>query len=217
MRARLSLEIGLVLALVGVASWAVFYGRAKGQEATKLEREAAEAKGVAATYWASFKTALEGKQKALTANAELEKQIASMKVTPAPKPVPPAPENPQAVADLKANGMLAPENLVAQDVPRVWTWCYKAEQVPVLERRAFDLESVLVKKDELLAGKDKELALADLAISDCSKAREAENLRANKLEEGMTAMKKEARAKEVKWWLKVGAAALVSYLAGKKL
>ena len=31
------------------------------------------------------------------------------------------------------------------------------------------------------------------------------------------AAKKEARAKEVKWWLKAGAAALAGYLAGKKL
>ena len=214
---RNRIVIALAAAITGLLLYGVFSSYHNAQKRAELELRAAESDGKASTYWLKYNDELKAKEALSRANAELEAKIASMKVTPKPPPVPNPPDPSEAQKDLAREGMEKSEALTPKDTGTVWTWCYKAKQVPVLEQRTFDLESVLVKKDELIAGKSKELALADQAISDCSKAREAENLRANKLEESMTAMKKEARAKEVKWWLKAGAVALVSYLSGKKL
>ena len=214
---RNRIVIALVAAITGLLLYGVFSSYHNAQKRAELELRAAESDGKASTYWLKYNGELKAKEALSRANAELEAKIASMKVTPKPPPAPNPPDPSEAQMDLAKEGMERPEALTPKDTGTVWTWCYKAKQVPVLEQRSFDLESVLVKKDELLAGKDKELEATNLALSNSASAYLERTKQAKALEGALEAAKKEARAKEVKWWLKAGAAALAGYFAGKSL
>ena len=209
--------IALVAAVTGLLLYGVFSSYRNAQKRAELELRAAESDGKASTYWLKYNDELKAKEALSMANADLEAKIASMKVTPKPPPVPNPPEPSEAQKDLAREGMEKPEALTPKDTGTVWTWCYKAKQVPILEQRSFDLESVLIKKDELLAGKDKELEATNLALNSSASAYLERTKQAKALEGALEAAKKEARAKEVKWWLKAGAAALAGYFAGKNL
>ena len=214
---RNRIVIALAAAITGLLLYGVFSSYHNAQKRAELELRAAESDGKASTYWLKYNGELKTKEALFRANAELEAKIASMKVTPKPPPVPNPPDPSEAQKDLAREGMEKPEALTPKDTGTVWTWCYKAKQVPILEQRSFDLESLLVKKDELLAGKNKELEATNLALNDSASAYLERAKQAEALKGALEAAKKEARAKEVKWWLKAGAAALAAYLAGKKL
>ena len=209
--------VALAAALVGILLYGVISSYQNAEKRASLELRAAESDGKATTYWLQYSDELRAKEALSRANAELAAKIASMKVTPKPPPVPNPPDPSEAQKDLAREGMEKPEALTAKDTGTVWTWCYKAKQVPILEQRSFDLESVIVKKDELIAGKDKELASADLAIKNSASAYQERTKQAEALRGALAAAKKEARAKETKWWFKAGAAALAGYLIGKSL
>ena len=214
---RNRIVIALAAAVTGLLLYGVFSSYHNAQKRAELELRAAESDGKASTYWLRYNDELKAKEALYRANAELEAKIASMKVTPKPPPVPNPPEPSEAQKDLAREGMEKPEALTPKDTGTVWTWCYKAKQVPVLERRSFDLESLLAKKDELLAGKNKELEATNLALNNSTSAYLERTKQAEALKGALEAAKKEAKAKEVKWLLKTGAAALAAYLAGKKL
>ena len=209
--------IALATAVTGLLLYGVFSSYHNGQKRAELELRAAESDGKASTYWLKYNDELKANEALSRANAELEAKIASMKVTPKPPPVPNPPDPSESQRDLAREGMEKPEALTPKDTGTVWTWCYKAKQVPVLEQRSFDLESLLAKKDELLAGKDKELEATNLALNSSASAYLERTKQAEALEGALEAAKKEARAKEVKWWLKAGAVALAGYFAGKNL
>ena len=209
--------VALAAALVGILLYGVVSSYQNAEKRAALELRAAESDGKATTYWLQYNDELKAKEALSRANAELAAKIASMKVTPKPPPVPNPPDPSEAQQDLAREGMEKPEALTAKDTGTVWTWCYKAKQVPILEQRSFDLESVIVKKDELIAGKDKELASADLAIKNSASAYQERTKQAEALRGALAAAKKEARAKEIKWWFKAGAAAIAGYLVGKSL
>ena len=214
---RNRIVIALASVVVSLLLYGVFSSYHNAQKRAELELRAAESDGKASTYWLKYNDALKAKEALSRANAELEAKIASMKVTPKPPPVPNPPDPSEAQKDLAREGMEKPEALTPKDTGTVWTWCYKAKQVPILEQRSFDLESILVKKDELLAGKDKELEATNLALNNSASAYLERTKQAEALKGALDAAKKEARAKEVKWWLKAGAAALAGYFAGKNL
>ena len=214
---RNRIVIALAAAITGLLLYGVFSSYHNAQKRAELELRAAESDGKASTYWLKYNGELKAKEALSRANAELEAKIASMKVTPKPPPVPNPPDPSEAQKDLAREGMEKSEALTPKDTGTVWTWCYKAKQVPILEQRSFDLESLLVKKDELLAGKDKELEATNLALNSSASAYLERTKQAKALEGALEAAKKEARAKEVKWWFKAGAAALAGYLAGKNL
>ena len=214
---RNRIVIALVAAITGLLLYGVFSSYHNAQKRAELELRAAESDGKATTYWLKYNDELKAKEALSRANAELEAKVASMKVTHKPPPVPNPPDPSEAQKDLAREGMEKSEALTPKDTGTVWTWCYKAKQVPILEQRSFDLESVLIKKDELLAGKDKELEATNLALNSSASAYLERTKQAKALEGALEAAKKEARAKEVKWWLKAGAAALAGYFAGKSL
>ena len=214
---RNRIVIALGAAITGLLLYGVFSSYHNAKKRAELELRAAESDGKASTYWLKYNDELRAKETLSRANAELEAKIASMKVTPKPPPVPNPPDPSEAQKDLAGEGMEKPEALTPKDTGTVWNWCYKAKQVPILEQRSFDLESILVKKDELLAGKDKELEATNLALSNSASAYLERTKQAKALEGALDAAKKEARAKEVKWLLKAGAAALAGYFAGKKI
>ena len=209
--------VALAAALVGLLLYGVVSSYQNAEKRAALELRAAESDGKASTYWLKYNDELKAKEALSRANAELEAKIASMKVTPKPPPVPNPPDPSEAQKDLAREGMEKSEALTPKDTGTVWTWCYRAKQVPILEQRSFDLESVLIKKDELLAGKDKELEATNLALNSSASAYLERTKQAKALEGALESAKKEARAKEVKWWFKAGAAALAGYLAGKSL
>ena len=209
--------VALAAALVGILLYGVISSYQNAEKRAALELRAAESDGKATTYWLQYNDELRAKEALSRANADLVSKIASMKVTPKPPPVPNPPDPSEAQKDLAREGMEKPEVLTAKDTGTVWTWCYKAKQVPILEQRSFDLESLLVKKDELLAGKDKELEATNLALNSSASAYLERTKQAKALEGALESAKKEARAKEVKWWLKAVAAALAGYCAGKRL
>ena len=214
---RNRIVIALAAAITGLLLYGVFSSYHNAQKRAELELRAAESDGKASTYWLKYNDELKAKEALSRANAELEAKIASMKVTPKPPPVPNPPDPSEAQKDLAREGMERPEALTPKDTGTVWTWCYKAKQVPVLEQRSFDLESLLVKKDELLSGKNKELEATSLALNNSASAYLERTKQAEALKGALDTAKKEARAKEVKWWLKAGVAALAGYFAGKKL
>lgn len=217
MRPKTMVEIGLAAGLVGLAAWSIFYGQKKAQEASQLLSQAAEQKGMAATYWTKFQNELEAKNELSAANAKLEAALKERKVQPKPEPPPPAPEEAQAKRELALAGMERPEVLTPLDTRTVWAWSYKAQKYPLLEKRCFDLEGLNRGKDALIIGLKQENALMDHASKDCTQAYEHKSKEAEAVRGALDAVQKEAKAKEVKWWFKAGGAALAAYLAGKHL
>jgi hypothetical protein len=211
------LEIGLAVALVGVAAVASYMSAKKADEVARYEQKAFEWHGVAATYWTRFETLRSEARGLREANLALEQKIASFKVTPAPKPVPHPPEAIQARLDLKNNGMMHPEVLLDPDVQTVWVWSEEAKRVPLLEARAFDLEAISSQKDKLIDGLKAENAVHEKAEEDASQALKAKDQETLNLKEALSAYKKKEKASKVKTVLRDGAIVALAFVLGKSL
>lgn len=198
-----------------VAGW---YGSRQARKASEAAQAAAEAEG-RAKILKEEANAADGRARLASAQrdavaqevARLRKKLAE---TPLPEPAKPAPAGDAELSSgLQARGILTP--LPRIEAVTVWNWSEEALRVPQLERRGEALEALVKGQDmDITALKGEKQALEE-ARDRWREANGAQADRSAALERQVVALQKEAKAREVKWWIKIGVGALVSYGVGR--
>lgn len=223
-----------LLLMLGITGFATYHYR---QKATELALVADAAKKEATEAVARGKQADLAKESADALTALAHKDVAKWKAAyealprPGPTPTPPAvTEVAQIEKDLTEFGfkpgvrLIQPDPTVQQasllwpnDAVVAWSWRAAAQEVPALEKK-------LNTADGLIAAQTKETGALQLNLAASEKARDewfaahgAEHQRAEALQGEVGAMTKEAKAKRIGTYAKVGAALLTGYFVGKGL
>lgn len=219
--AKRRLYLGVAGALVVViltgfgANW---YAGRQRKNADQAARAAAEATG-RAKILAEEAQAADGRARLASAQrdavaqevARLRKKLAE---TPLPEPAKPAPAgDAELTAGLQARGVLTP--LPRIEAVQVWNWSEEALRVPQLTLR-LDAAEAVIKGQDMDITSLKGLAEAEAAAKEkWRSAHVAQSDRGDALDRQVKALQKEAKAREVKWWIKLGAGVAASYVVGR--
>lgn len=156
-------------------------------------------------------------------NQALMLQVASLKeqLKPIPPKPGPAPEvDSKLAADLKMFGLKKEVKLFNADeynqlhfgdAQLIWTWASEAKRVPALEDGIVSRDAVIEKQSQLVKGLEVQNVETNLALDSTKKAFAEKQAQVETVESILNETKKKQRATEVRWWLKVGFAAVAGY------
>ena len=156
-------------------------------------------------------------------NQALMLQVASLKeqLKPIPPKPGPAPEvGSKLAADLKMFGLKQEvrifnadeyNQLHFGDAQLIWTWASEAKRVPSLEDGIVQRDAVIEKQSQLVKGLEAQNVETNLALDSTKKAFAEKQAQVETVESILNETRKKQRATEVKWWLKVGFAAVAGY------
>lgn len=205
----------LVLMVLGVSSCVAAKAHREAQDA-RTRAAAAESK---AKVLAGEAQAADGKARLAAAQREavalevarLRRKLAE---TPLPDPPKPAPAEDAALAEaLGLRGVMTP--LPRIEAVTVWVWSEEALRVPQLTLRLDAAEDMVKAQDHEIGALKGEAEAQSTARDRWKAAHDAQADRGAALDSQVKAMAKEAKAKEVKWWTKMGAGVAASYLVGR--
>ena len=155
-------------------------------------------------------------------NQALALQVASLKeqLKPIPPKPGPVPVDGELVANLKMFGLKKEVKLFNADeynqlhfgdAQLIWTWASEAQRVPSLEDGIVKRDAVIEKQSQLVKGLEVQNVETNLALDSTKKAFAEKQAQVETVQSILNETKKKQRATEVKWWLKVGFAAVAGY------
>lgn len=157
------------------------------------------------------------KNQALMLQVEaLKNQIKPIPPKPGPAPV----EDEKLRTDLKMFGLKREVQLFNADeynqlhfgdAQLIWTWASEAQRVPGLEDEIVKRDAVIEKQSQLVKGLEAQNVETNLALDSTKKAFAEKQAQVETVESILNETKKKQRATEVRWWLKVGFAAVAGY------
>ena len=205
------------------------YSRLKDKRIDELEGKAKAYETRAEMWIQDAKTKEELAYQYHLKNQALMLQVASLKeqLKPIPPKPGPAPEvDSRLASDLKMFGLKKEvqifnadeyNQLHFGDAQLIWTWASEAKRVPSLEDGIVKRDAVIEKQSQLVKGLEVQNVETNLALDSTKKAFAEKQAQVETVESILNETKKKQRATEVRWWLKVGGAAVTGYFLGKNI
>lgn len=213
---QIAIGIGaLALIVLGVSSCVAAKARREAQDAA-TRAAAAESR---AKVLAEEAQAADGKARLAAAQREaVSLEVARLRrklaETPLPEPAKPAPVEDAALAhELGLRGVLTP--LPRLEAVTVWAWSEDSLRVPQIMSRLDAAEAVVKGQDQEIGALKGETQALESARDRWKGTAGAQGERATALDSQVKALQKEAKAREVKWWIKLGAGVAASYVVGR--
>lgn len=199
------------------------YSWSKDKRIDELEGKAKEYETRAEMWIQNARTKEELAYQYHLKNQALALQVASLKeqIKPIPPKPGPAPvDDSKLAADLKMFGLKKEVQLFNADeynqlhfgdAQLIWTWASEAMRVPSLEDGIVKRDAVIEKQSQLVKGLEVQNVETNLALDSTKKAFAEKQAKVETVESILNETKKKQRATEVRWWLKVGFAAVAGY------